>query len=189
MAPYSHKEAYQHRVFSAFAPCEQTQARIAQAVSRPRPMTFEESLRLDLEMDEGIVHGVYIDTLGHKTCGIGHLCRPDEPEYNMGVGEEISSKRVNELYEADIAQVLKDCKWLFLEWDELPEEVRAIIANMMFNLGLPRLSKFVMLRHAILERDWQMAADEMENSLWHKQLPARSNRLIARMRAVGGDES
>ena len=182
MAPYSHKEAHINRLFSAFAPCEQTQARIAQAVSRPRAMTFDESLRLDLEMDEGIVHGVYIDTLGHKTCGIGHLCRSGEPEYDMGVGEEISSARVNELYAADIAQVLKDCEWLFDDWHDLPEEVRLILANMMFNLGLPRLSKFVMLRHAIVERNWQMAADEMENSLWHRQLPARSTRLINRMR-------
>lgn len=182
MAPDQHKEAHQHRRISALSPCEQTQTRIAQAVSRPRPMTFEESLRLDLEMDEGIVHGVYIDTLGHKTCGIGHLCRPGEPEYNMGVGEEISSARVNELYEADIAQVMKDCEWLFDDWHDLPEEVRAILSNMMFNLGLPRLSKFVMLRHAIVERNWQMAADEMENSLWHRQLPARSKRLINRMR-------
>jgi len=185
MASYSHKEAHQHRLFSAFSPYEQTQARIAQAVSRPRAMTFDESLRLDLEMDEGIVHGVYIDTLGHKTCGIGHLCRPGEPEYDMGVGEEISSARVNELYAADIAQVLKDCEWLFDDWRDLPEEVRLILANMMFNLGLPRLSKFLMLRHAILERNWQKAADEMENSRWRKQVPNRSSRLISRMRSLG----
>ena len=185
MAPYIDKEAHQHRRVAPLAPCEQAQARIAQAVSRSRPMTFEESLRLDLEMDEGIVHGVYIDTLGNKTCGIGHLCREDEPEYSMGVGSEISEERVDELYEQDVRAALDDCRWLFENWDDLPEEARLVLANMMFNIGLPRLSKFVLMRHAIDGRDWQRAADEMENSRWRKQVPNRSSRLISRMRSLG----
>jgi hypothetical protein len=55
----------------------------------------------------------------------------------------------------------------------------------MFNIGLPRLSKFVQMRHAIDGRDWQRAGDEMENSKWRKQVPNRSSRLISRMRSLG----
>jgi len=148
-------------------------------------MTFEERLRLDLETDEGVVHGVYIDKLGHKTCGIGHLCRPGEPEYDMDAGQEISAERVEELYEQDIEVVIRDCRWMFEDWDTLPEEARLVLANMMFNLGLPRLSKFILMRHAIEDRDWKRAGVEMENSKWSKQVPNRSSRLISRMRSLG----
>ena len=148
-------------------------------------MTFEDRLRRDLEADEGVVLGVYIDSLGHKTCGIGHLCRPGEPEYDMGVGSEITAERVDELYEQDAAAALNDCRWLFADWDSLPEEARLVLANMMFNIGLPRLSKFVLMRQAVEDRDWQRAGDEMENSRWRKQVPNRSSRLISRMRSLG----
>jgi GH24 family phage-related lysozyme (muramidase) len=179
------EEAHLHWEQQSVASDQQTEARLAQKVSRAGQMTFEDRLRRDLEADEGVVHGIYIDSLGHKTCGIGHLCRPGEPEYDMAAGEEISSARVNELCAADIAQTLRDCEWLFGGWSNLPDEVRLILANMMFNLGLPRLSKFVMLRQAVEDLDWQRAADEMENSRWRKQVPNRSSRLISRMRSLG----
>lgn len=148
-------------------------------------MTFEESLRLDLEMDEGIVHGIYIDTLGNKTCGIGHMCRPDEPEYSMDVGSEITTERVNELYKEDIESVLNDCEWLFDDWDNLPEEIKLVLANMMFNMGLSKLSRFVKMRAYVDKGEWQGMADEMENSLWHRQVFNRSTRLINRVRSIG----
>jgi lysozyme len=62
--------------------------------------------------------------------------------------------------------------------------VQKIIANMMFNLGRPRLSKFRKFLAAIEAEDWATAADEMGDSLWARQLPKRSGRLIDRMRAV-----
>ena len=66
----------------------------------------------------------------------------------------------------------------------LPEEVRLIIANMMFNMGINRMSKFQRLLAAIEERSWSKAADEMLDSKWATQVPARSGRLVARMRAL-----
>lgn len=103
----------------------------------------------------------------------------------MGVGSEITSERVNELYEEDIEGVLNDCRWLFDGWETLPEEIRLVLANMMFNLGLPKLSRFVEMRACIDRGEWQGMADEMENSLWRKQVPNRSARLINRVRSVG----
>ena len=62
--------------------------------------------------------------------------------------------------------------------------MQLIIANMMFNLGRPRFSKFVKLISAVGAADWGEAARQMKDSRWHVQLPERSGRLIARMRAV-----
>ena len=49
---------------------------------------------------------------------------------------------VLKVFNQDVEIVLSDCKILYPDFDELPEEVQQIIANMMFNMGRPRLSKF-----------------------------------------------
>ena len=40
-----------------------------------------EKLREQLEIDEGVVHEIYLDHLGYPTFGIGHLVTDEDPEY------------------------------------------------------------------------------------------------------------
>ena len=143
-----------------------------------------EKLREQLKIDEGIKHEVYLDHLGLKTCGIGHLCLDGEPEFSMEVGEEISDERVNELFEKDVEIVLGDCRKLYPYFDELPEEAQQIIANMMFNMGRPRLSKFKMMKQAVDNRDWKEAAKQMKSSKWYVQVKNRADRLVNRMEGI-----
>lgn len=147
-------------------------------------MTFDQKIRSDLIADEGIVYAVYLDHLGQKTCGIGHMCRPGEPEYSMPVGSVVKPPRVSDLFANDLLQAEADCRALFDQWDDLQEDVRRITLNMAFNLGRSRLAKFVQFRAAVNRGDWSAAADEMEDSRWAKQLPRRSARLISRMRSI-----
>jgi lysozyme len=84
--------------------------------------------------------------------------------------------------------VLNDCTILYDNFDELPEEVQRIIANMMFNMGRPRLSKFKGMKRGVDARDWNSAADEMVDSAWYRQVTKRADRLVARMRAVEIDD-
>jgi lysozyme len=143
-----------------------------------------DQLREELEADEGVKHEIYLDHLGLKTCGVGHLCRKGEPEYDMEVGTPISEERVAELFEKDIGWTLKDCYKLIPDFDMLPEPVGLIFANMMFNLGMSRLGMFKRFLAAIEDREWQKAADEMADSKWARQVPNRAGRLIERMRQV-----
>ena len=143
-----------------------------------------EQLREELVADEGCIYAVYLDHLGLRTAGIGHLCRPNEPEHSMEVGAPVSEDRVLELFDRDMAWTLKDCHRLLPEFSDLPEEVRLIVANMMFNLGANRLGMFKRLLEAVGKKDWASAADEMVDSKWHRQVPERSGRLIERMRAL-----
>jgi lysozyme len=143
-----------------------------------------EKLREQLKIDEGIKHEVYLDHLGLKTCGIGHLCLDGEPEFSMEVGEEISDERVNELFEKDVEIVLGDCRKLYPYFDELPEEAQQIIANMMFNMGLPRLSKFKMMKAAVDQKNFREAANQMKNSKWYVQVKNRADRLVNRMEGI-----
>ena len=143
-----------------------------------------EQLREELMADEGCVYSVYLDHLGLKTVGIGHLCRGSDPESTLDVGTPVSEERVMELFDKDMSWTFRDCIRLLPEFNDLPDEVRLIVANMMFNLGAKRLSGFSRLLAAIEREDWNSAADEMVDSKWHRQVPGRSGRLIARMRAL-----
>ena len=67
----------------------------------------------------------------------------------------------------------------------MPEEAQLIIANMMFNLGYPRLSAFKGMKRGVDSRDWDAAADEMVDSRWYNQVTNRANRLVERMRSIG----
>ena len=143
-----------------------------------------EKLREQLKIDEGIKHEVYLDHLGLKTCGIGHLCLDGEPEFSMEVGEEISDERVNELFEKDVEIMIEECEKLYPYFGELPEEAQQIIANMMFNMGRPRLSKFKMMKQAVDNRDWKEAAKQMKSSKWYVQVKNRADRLVNRMEGI-----
>ena len=147
-----------------------------------------DQLRIELAEDEGCKYTVYLDHLGLPTVGIGHLITKDDPEYGCSVGTEVSEERVQALFRRDVAITLEDCQRLYPDFDDLPEEVQLIVANMMFNLGYPRLSKFVGMKSAVDNRLWNVAADEMVDSKWFDQVPNRAKRLVARMRAVESDD-
>ena len=141
-------------------------------------------LREELEIDEGRVDAIYLDHLGYPTFGIGHLITSSDPEHDNPVGTFISDLRVVEAFEDDVQSVLSDCEKLYVQFEHLPEEVQLIIANMMFNMGLTRLSKFKGMKRGVDNRDWNDAADEMVDSAWYRQVTNRAERLVKRMRAV-----
>ena len=80
---------------------------------------------------------------------------------------------------------MRDCNILYPDFDDLPEEAQHVIANMMFNMGRPRLSKFVGMKRGVDNRDWNAAADEMVDSRWYQQVNNRARRLVQRMREIG----
>ena len=143
-----------------------------------------DELRQEIERDEGRVNAVHLDHLSLPTIGIGHLVVESDPEYGLPVGTRIDDERVNELFEQDIQVTISECEKLFSNFNDLPDEVQKICANMMFNLGRPRFSKFKKFHTALLNNDWKECAVQMEDSRWHKQVTKRANRLISRMRAV-----
>ena len=143
-----------------------------------------DKLREQLKIDEGCVYEIYNDQLGYPTFGIGHLVIESDPENGQAVGTSVSEDRVAEAFDEDIKSVLRDCNILYPDFDDLPEEAQQIIANMMFNLGRPRLSKFAGMKRGVDARDWDVAADEMVDSRWYRQVGARAERLVNRMRDV-----
>ena len=144
-----------------------------------------QQLRKQLEIDEGGKYDIYLDHLGLPTFGIGHLVTKTDPESGQAVGTSISKERVAECFDMDVQSVINDCNKLYKDFEDLPEEVQQIIANMMFNMGYTRLSKFKGMKRGVDSKDWNQAADEMVDSRWYRQVTNRANRLVERMRAVG----
>ena len=143
-----------------------------------------EKLRKELENDEGKVHTIYKDHLGYLTFGIGHLIVKHDPEYGKEIGTYVLEHRVIKAFEQDIETVLSDCNRLYEDFEDLPEEVQRVIANMMFNMGYTRLSKFKGMKRGVDARDWNAAADEMVDSKWYRQVTNRADRLVERMRII-----
>jgi lysozyme len=147
----------------------------------------KDQLREELAEDEGCKFEIYLDHLGLPTFGIGALIKDHDPEYGQPVGTPVSEERVRQRFNLDIAVTIEDCQVLYNDFDDLPEEAQLVIANMMFNLGRPRLSKFKGMKAGVDARDWERAADEMVDSRWHDQVPNRAKRLVKRIRDLAKD--
>jgi lysozyme len=144
-----------------------------------------ELFRDELKRDEGVKNEIYLDHLGLPTCGIGHLITEWDNEYGQEVGTPVAEERVNELFEKDLSTTVDECKLIYNDFDDLPVKAQHVIANMMFNMGRPRLSRFHKMKKAIDNRDWFEAAYEMTDSKWAKQVPNRAMRLVGEMQSVG----
>lgn len=143
-----------------------------------------EQLRMQLEYDEGCEYEVYLDHLGLPTFGIGHLVTENDEEYGCEVGTAVAEDRVREVFEDDIQITIDECMRLYDNWTDLPDEVQLILANMMFNMGRPRLSGFKKFNAAIANKEWEEASEEMIDSKWYRQVTNRAERLVKRMRNV-----
>tara|TARA_R100000995_G_scaffold84040_1_gene61550 strand:- start:84 stop:539 length:456 start_codon:yes stop_codon:yes gene_type:complete len=143
-----------------------------------------DKLRTEIAEDEGCKYEIYLDHLHLPTFGIGHLITEDDKEYGKPVGTVIEQERVQRVFNLDMAVTVDECKVLYPDFDDLPEECQHIICNMMFNMGRPRLSKFVGMKREVDARRFDAAADEMVDSRWYTQVPNRARRLVDRMRAL-----
>ena len=147
----------------------------------------KDRLREEIAEDEGCKYEIYLDHLGLPTTGIGHLILEGEPEHGKPVGTVVEQERVKQLFNLDMAVTVDECKVLYPDFDDLPEECQHIIANMMFNMGRPRLSKFKDMKAAVDARDFNAAGAAMIDYRRYTQVPNRARSLVDRMRALATD--
>ena len=141
-----------------------------------------ENLIKQIKYDEGVVLEVYKDHLGYDTCGVGHLITDLNPEHGCEVGTPITQERCDGYLVDDLNVSFNECIILYQPWfKDFPQEVKEILINMMFNLGRPRLTKFKNFNKAIMRKDWKSAAVEGRDSLWHRQVTKRAERLMSRL--------
>ncbi len=133
-----------------------------------------------IKRHEGEVLNIYEDSLGYKTLGVGHLCQPEDPEYDWAVGTSVSQEVVDMYYEDDFDKHYMEAIHVFgshEDWNELPEVIQRVLVNMCFNLGGSRLSKFRNMLKACREHNWKEMSVQMQDSRWYRQVGRRSKEL------------
>lgn len=128
-----------------------------------------------LIQDEGLRLKPYKDTVGKWTIGIGRNLD------DVGITEA----EAKYLCLNDITRVERDLDSKLPWWrGALNEKRQLVLASMCFQLGIGGVMKFPKFLAALQRGDYADAANEMRESLWAKQTPARCERL-ARMMVEG----
>ena len=131
---------------------------------------------------EGYRNKVYLDTLGKRTVGVGHLCVEDFWEDN----KEYEEKFLLTILEHDLQTAIKASERLLKGCRILDSLAKEIIIEMVFQLGETGVSKFKNMLKALKEGpDYQTAASEMLDSRWAKQTPNRAKAMSAEMAGLG----
>ena len=132
------------------------------------------SLIDDIKRHEGFSKTIYQDHLGKDTIGIGFLVA------NLELDEDICDTIQKRLLTKKELQIQNRFGW----YDDLPQEAKDIVCNMVYQLGLSGFSMFSRTIHYISDHNFKAAGVEMLDSLWAKQTPNRAKELSERMAKV-----
>ena len=152
-------------------------------------MKYRKELLLEeLVKHEGLRLQVYQDTLGIDTIGIGRNLK------DRGISkkelEELDIPTIDHVYEYGIteadAMLLAENDVQIVEEEllrahpcveDLDAVRQLVLVDMAFNMGVPRLCKFVKMWNAIHEKKFDIASKEMLDSRWANQVKSRAIKL------------
>lgn len=137
-----------------------------------------EIVKEDLIKHEGYVGEIYLCSEGYPTFGIGHMVTETDIEHTWPVGTPVTDDRILDVFEEDCKEAYTDACALFLNFESLPLDAQRVAVNMAFNLGRNRLGKFKNMIKYVNEGNYLMAANEMIDSKWYRQVGRRSKELV-----------
>ena len=129
-----------------------------------------------LRKHEGVEHKPYTDTVGKLTIGVGR---------NLD-DRGLSDHEIDFLLQNDIQLVEEELDQWWSHWRSLNQTRQLVVADMMFNMGRPRLSQFKMFLAALQAGDYEMASTEMLDSKWASQVKGRATTLADMMSTGDG---
>lgn len=118
------------------------------------------------------------------TAGIGHKLTKEEIK-KYPEGTEVEESVVNQWFTEDLKVASEGAESLV---PNAPPEVKNILTNMVFNMGLRGVKGFKKMLKAIEQENYTEAAKEMKDSKWFSQVGNRSKRLIKRMESLGNND-
>lgn len=133
-------------------------------------------MALDLiKQHEGLRLKPYMDTTNHLSIGYGRNLTDN------GIGMD----EADMMLKNDLHKTIVELNSIS-PFSTLDPVRQVVLIDMCYNLGLKRLLKFVKMWTAIRLGKYDIAANEMLDSLWSKQVGARSHRLAEMMRRGTG---
>ena len=139
-------------------------------------------LKDSVKQHEGYRNKVYLDTLGKRTVGVGHLCVEDFWEDD----KEYEESFLMEILEKDLQEAITNANALMDKHDcgDIDDQAKEIIIEMVFQLGMTGVSKFRKMWDALSEKNYIGASFEMLDSRWAKQTPNRAKDMAQIMKAI-----
>jgi lysozyme len=116
---------------------------------------------------EGLRLKKYKDSLGKWTIGWGHLIVPGE-KYSV-----ITQKQADELFEKDFTKHFNEAK-KFPNFEKLTGKQQIVVVDLCFNMGGNFYLNFPKFTKYLSEGDSKMAAYELKNSKYFKQVGRRA---------------
>lgn len=130
-----------------------------------------------LKKDEGFIS---VSQWDNKQYTYGYGCKAP------GMGAIISRQSAEILLGKRVDQAIQEYHEIFA--DQPIDDVRqGALVNMIFNLGQEGVRKFHKMISAIQHDNWELAADEAQDSLWYRQLkdsgdpPGRARRIVSEL--------
>ena len=130
------------------------------------------TLKDQLIRDEGFRSRVYFDSVGVATIGYGRNLRD----------KGVCLCEAETMLTHDILDAVSDLKREIPWTDELDEARRGALVNMVFNMGIGGLKGFVHFLAFLKLHRYELAAEEMLESKWAKQVGTRAIRLSTQIR-------
>ena len=130
-----------------------------------------------IKQHEGFKSRVYKCTEGYDTIGYGFAVK--DLVIDEDIADLILMRKLDKLQQ----RIMSNLEW----WDDSPEEIKDVVTNMCYQLGLTGFLKFKKTIYLLETEQYEDASIEMLNSLWAKQTPARSRELSEIVRSVPAD--
>ena len=141
-----------------------------------------ERLLSSVRSNEGYKNKVYLDSLGKRTVGVGHLCVEDFWEDD----KEYDEAFLMEILEKDLENAISGAEELLGE-HTVHDHCKELLVEMVFQLGKTGVSKFRNMWSALKDHkipDYKTASLEMLDSKWAKQTPNRAKRMSDMMASL-----
>lgn len=130
--------------------------------------------------EEGYRNGVYKDSRGILTVGIGHKVLPGD---NLKMGDVISDARVQELFQQDCSKAFEAALSQAKQLDKYNEIMIARLTSVNFQLGTGWRTKFPNTWSMLKNGDVQGAINNLTKSAWYKQTPSRVTAFVNTLQA------
>lgn len=129
-----------------------------------------------LREEEGWSNTAYKCSEGHWTIGYG---RNVDPHTGIGISREEGELMLTN----DVRRTIEELENAFPKFRDLDQPRTAILIELCFQLGLPNLRKFTNMLAALWAGDNDRAAEELLDSRYARQVPARADRYAERLKS------
>jgi|TARA_R110001583_G_scaffold139092_1_gene291140 lysozyme len=136
------------------------------------------SLEERLMEHEGFIPKIYKDTRGLATIGYGHLVTKQDPFIE---DVEYPEEELYDLFLKDLQKAKNGAEEIVGHIKELHPTAKEIITEMVYQLGVTGVRRFLKTLLHLENRDYKNASMEMLDSAWRKQTPKRCEKLSKMM--------